>query len=212
MAMSRPLVLALIGALLAAATFTSMRAAGDSVSKDDTAAAPIAHPAPGKAAPKAKPDQISAAQVQGAKRLSTRPARPASAARPAKPAAQARAHRPAAKPHAKPTPAKRAVAMAGVPPKVAKALQARQTVVLFFRQPGADDDATQSAVRSVRHHKHVAVFSDGVAHLARYRGIVTGLNITQAPSVVIVGKSRKAVLIEGYIDAGSLNQRVMDAR
>ncbi len=99
-----------------------------------------------------------------------------------------------------------------MPPKVARALESKKTVVLFFRQPGADDDATQSAVRSLRGKKQVAVFSDGIAHLARYRRVVTGLGITQAPSVVIVGRGRKAVLIEGFVDEGTLTQQVLDAR
>jgi hypothetical protein len=60
--------------------------------------------------------------------------------------------------------------------------------------------------------KRVSVFSDGITHLARYRRIVVGLGITQAPSVVIVGKSRKATLVEGYVDGGTLTQQVLDAR
>lgn len=162
MAVSRPFVLALLGAVLAVATFASMRSAGDR--------------AQAELPPKAEPEG------------------------------------PAAK--ATPTPGakKPSAATAGVPPKVARALKSEKTVVLFFRQPGADDDATESAVRSLRGKKRVAVFSDGIAHLARYRLVVTGLGITQAPSVVIVGKSRKAVLIEGFVDKGSLTQQVLDAR
>lgn len=134
------------------------------------------------------------------------PAKPAQAAAKVSP-------KPTAPKAAKKPPAKRApVIPAGLPPKVTKALKGRRTVVLFFRQPGADDDATQRAVRSLRGKKRVAVFLDGINHLGRYRRLVTGLGITQAPSVVILGKSRKATLVEGFIDEGSLTQQVLDAR
>lgn len=117
-----------------------------------------------------------------------------------------------APPKAKATKRQPARPVAGVPPKVGKALAARRTVVLLFRQPGADDDATAAAVRSVRGVKGVSVFSAPITKLARYRRIVSGLGVTQAPAVVIVGKDRKATLLEGFIDEGSLRQQVRDAR
>ena len=64
--------------------------------------------------------------------------------------------------------------MKGVPPKVGKALAARRTVVLFFRQPAADDDATAAAVRSVRGIKGVSVFTAPITKLARYRASCPG--------------------------------------
>jgi hypothetical protein len=36
--------------------------------------------------------------------------------------------------------------------------------------------------------------------------------VAQAPAVVIVGKKRRARLIEGFVDAGTLRQHVVDAR
>ena len=175
MAMSRPFVLVLLGAVLAAATFASMRAAGDRAQAEETQAAPTVTPAP----------------------------RPSSVTPPTKP------HAPAPRVPAKPKPS---AAVVGVSPKVQRALGAKRTVVLFFHQPGADDAATRAAVHSLQGKKGVSVFSDGLSHLARYRRVVAGLGITQAPSVVIVGKSRKATLIEGYVDGGTLTQQVLDAR
>ena len=203
MAVSRPFVLALLGTVLAVATFASMRSAGDRAQAERSAAAPTLTPKPGRSSVTDAPALRKAPPANA----------PRSKAAPSKPAPpKAEPEGPAAK--ATPTPGakKPSAATAGVPPKVARALKSEKTVVLFFRQPGADDDATESAVRSLRGKKRVALFSDGIAHLARYRLVVTGLGITQAPSVVIVGKSRKAVLIEGFVDKGSLTQQVLDAR
>lgn len=199
MAVSRPFVLALLGAVLAVATFASMRSASERAQAGQSVPAPTLKPA--------KPGRSSVTDAPALKKPA--PAKDVtSKSAPSKASPKKAAPAPTAKPEAK----KRPATTAGVPPKVAGALKLKKTVVLFFRQPGADDDATQSAVRSLRGKKRVAVFSDGIAHLARYRRIVTGLGITQAPSVVIVGKSRKAVLIEGFVDEGSLTQQVLDAR
>jgi len=203
MAVSRPFVLALLGAVLAVATFASMRSAGDRAQAEQSAAAPTLTPKPGRSSVNDAPALRKAPPANA----------PRSKAPPSKPAPpNAEPEGPAAKPTPTPGARKPSAATAGVPSKVARALESEKTVVLFFRQPGADDDATESAVRSLRGKKRVAVFSDGIAHLARYRLVVTGLGITQAPSVVIVGKSRKAVLIEGFVDKGSLTQQVLDAR
>ncbi len=166
--MSRPFVLAVLGALLALASFTSMRSAADRAEADDTGAAP----------------QV----VKPAARTPAKPAKPA----PAKPKAPA--------------------AVEGVPPRVAKALTARRTVVLFFRQPAADDAATAAAVNSVRGVKGASVFTAPITKLVDYRGIIGGLGVSQAPAVVIVGKDLKASLIEGYVDSATLRQQVEDAR
>jgi len=168
---SRPFVLAVLGAVLTLATFTSMRSAANQAEAGDTAAAP----------------QV----VQPASR---NPAQPPKAARP------------------KPSKPKAAPAVTGVPPKVAAAMAAHRTVVLFFRQPAADDDATAAAVGSVRGVKGASVFAAPISKLATYRGITSGLGVTQAPAIVIVGKSRQARVIEGYVDSATLRQQVKDAR
>lgn len=180
--MSRPFVLVVLGALLAVATFASMRTAAERAKADDTATAPSVV----RAAPKA-----------GARAKSAPPA-----------ASTKRSGATSAKPGAKSKPK----VLSGVPPKVGKALAARRTVVLFFRQPAADDDATATAVKSLRGAKGVSVFSAPITKLARYRRVVAGLGVTQAPAVIIVGKDRKARLVEGFVDPASLRQQVRDAR
>jgi hypothetical protein len=136
---------------------------------------------------------------------------PATQASPAKPRpAKARATekaRPAEKPAAK-------RATQGVPSRVARALERKRTLVLFFSDgKGADDAATAASVRALdRRAKGVSVFSDGLRDLGRYRRVVSGLGVSQGPAVVIVGPDAKADLVEGYIDTKTLLQQVADAR
>jgi hypothetical protein len=197
MALSRPFVLAVLGALLAVATFASMRAAGQRAEADQTPTAPkvVALPKTGAGAPSLKKQaQVQAHTKAKAKAKAQAPAK----TEPTKATTTPKVKKPAA--------------VRGVPPKVADALQAKKTVVLFFRQPGADDDATESAVHSIKSGKHVAVFTDRISHLGRYQRVVADLGISQAPAIVVVGRSRKATLLEGFVDEGSLKQRVKDAR
>lgn len=105
-------------------------------------------------------------------------------------------------------------AVVGVPTRVARALGERKVVVLLFTQRGpADDTATRLAVSQLRKDgSKAAVFTDSIAHLERYRRIVADLGVSQAPSVVIIDRQRRASLHEGYMDDASLRQLVRDAR
>ena len=123
------------------------------------------------------------------------PARPQSAA-PASPAAS------------------RGASATGLPRRVARALARRRPIVLFLSQAGgADDAATRRSVRTLRARPHgAAVFSDRIENVARYRRIVGNLDVSQAPSVVIVPPRRsQARLLEGFVDEGSLRQQLLDA-
>lgn len=100
----------------------------------------------------------------------------------------------------------------GVPTPVGRALAQKRVVVLFFGQGGADDAATQDAVAAVRDIKGVSVFTDSIRRLAKYRAVTSPLGIAQAPAVVVVGKDRQAQVIQGFVDAGTLRQTVVDAR
>lgn len=101
----------------------------------------------------------------------------------------------------------------GLPTALARALRAREVVVLLLAEPGAADDrATGASVRALRRRapRGVAVFSDSIAHVARYRPLLSGLDVTQTPSIVIVGSDRRARLLEGFVDEGTLRQTVVD--
>jgi hypothetical protein len=100
----------------------------------------------------------------------------------------------------------------GMPSKVAQALAQHKVLVLYFGANGADDTLTADSVRALKTDakKGVAVFLDKLSNLSDYRRVVEGLDVSQAPSIVIVDHSRKAQVLEGYIDAGSLRQAVAD--
>ena len=126
---------------------------------------------------------------------------PPSAALPAdgSPADAARAPRPSTPP-------------AQLPPRVRRALAARRPLVLFFaRDASADDAAARRAVRSLRERRSdVAVFSDDIGDVGRYRDILAALPISQVPAIVIVPRDRRARLVEGFVDEASLRQHVAD--
>ncbi|HEX8054787.1 MAG TPA: hypothetical protein VF517_17500 [Thermoleophilaceae bacterium] len=104
----------------------------------------------------------------------------------------------------------------GVPPQVRKAAEALgrdQVVVFFFTKPGAaDDTGARIAVRSIEGMKGVALFKAGIEEVGAYRPMLSQLEISQVPATAIVRPGKKAVLLQGFVDAGTLRQNVADAR
>jgi flagellar motor protein MotB len=184
--------------MLMAATFVAARGAR-------TAAEPASQAAVASPAPSATPANVVGGKSGDAKGAKQRPdtakarERSAKEEAAAKSAEQARAERKLAK-------------VIGLPDPVAKALANKRVVVLFFFQNAADDDATGTGVNSLRGIRGVKIFRDGITNLAKYRAVTAGLGVTQAPAVVVVGRNRKAQLLEGYVDQATLTQIVVDAR
>jgi hypothetical protein len=178
MPVSRPILIALIVAVVAAVGFYATRAGGDAAE----VSAPVVEPAP---APSEQAERPAKSSPDAAVKATDRAARSRRA---------------------------RGVA-AGVPVPVQRAVDARKTVVLFFYKPwSADDRATARGVAALRSRPGVAVFTDPIGRLAKYRGLVGELGVSQAPAVVIVGRNRMARVIEGFIDPATLAQDVADAR
>jgi hypothetical protein len=178
----RPALIAALGVFVLLATFLVTKA-GDSVG---TAAAPA--PAPAKTA--AAPKKTTTATAHA------KPAKPAKPDKPAQPAV---------------------AAGAGLPRDVAHALNSEKVVVLFFYEPAAaDDQATRTAVKAVQSaapaaaRGRVRLFQDKVARISHYRRVVGSLGISQSPAMVVIDRSRKAQLLQGYLDAGTIRQTVRD--
>jgi hypothetical protein len=110
--------------------------------------------------------------------------------------------------------AARKAAAKGLPAGVARALDKRHIIVLLFFRPGAaDDSATKRSVAAVRHAaRRVSVFSAPISKLSRYRRAISGLDISSAPATVVVGRDRKARVLEGFLDSGTLAQEVADPK
>jgi hypothetical protein len=98
--------------------------------------------------------------------------------------------------------------------KAERAVADNKKVVIFFQNPRAlDDKAVADSVKSLdRRTKKVVVLTDDVRNSDRYGSLLEDLHVNQAPAIVVIGRSGKASLIEGYVDAGSLVQVVADAR
>ena len=182
MAVPRPVLLALLGLAVVMAAFLATRGNQEESVTQPPAAAPKTAPAP-----KAEPSKADGKSS----RAKARPATPPKAEKP----------KPAAAP--------------GVPPQVQKAASAlarNEVVVFFFSKPGAaDDTGARVAMRSLDGMKRVNVFRAGIDQIAHYRPMLSGLGISQVPATAIVRPGRRAVLIQGYVDAGTLRQNVADA-
>ena len=195
MAVPRPVLIALLGVAMLMAVFLATRnSQQESVTPPAT---PVTPAQPQKSGAADKPTPAESRQA----------AAPKADAKPAEPAAPA-------EPKAKPAPAKPKPAD-DVPPQVraaAAALAKDQVVVFFFHKPGAaDDTGARIAVRSLEGMKRVKVFKADIAEVGAFRPMLSQLEISQVPATAIVRPGRQAVLIQGFVDAGTLRQNVADA-
>jgi hypothetical protein len=88
-----------------------------------------------------------------------------------------------------------------------------KTVVVLFAGQGADDGAARKAVRRLAaHDKGVVAKIAPITQVGDYEAITTGVQVLTAPTVVVIGKDRKASSVSGYTDADVLKQLVGDAR
>lgn len=183
MAVPRPVLLALLGLGLLTALFLATR---NSQSESVAPPATPAKPAPQQAAPSKAKSRAEARKAAAEKKREAKPAAPA-------------------KPKAQP----------GVPAQVQKAADALakdKVVVFFFHKPGAaDDTGARIAVRSLEGMKGVEVFKADIAQVGDYRPMLAQLQISQVPATAIVRPGKKAVLLQGFVDAGTLRQNVADA-
>jgi hypothetical protein len=101
----------------------------------------------------------------------------------------------------------------GLPAPVAKALDAKKTVViLFWNKSGVDDRSVKKSVdRLSTRGGDIAKFTDTVKGLSRYTRITSAASVTSTPSVVVVNRRGQAEVLAGYNDYQTLNQFVSNA-
>ena len=87
-----------------------------------------------------------------------------------------------------------------------------RTVILFFRQRGADDDAVASAVASVRGRRGVSVFTLPVGRAPRYAAVGGTQRCPSTHHRAPRDETDDPRMFEGYIDSATLGQAVADAR
>jgi hypothetical protein len=186
MAIPRPVLIAVLGLALLTALFLATRNSAQNESV--TPPAQPVKPAPAKKAPAAKRAEARRAEAREAT-----PKRPKAAVTPRKP--------------------KLAPDVPANVQRAADALAKDQVVVFFFSDPGAaDDTGARVSMREIEGMKGVAVFKAGLKDIGSYRPMLAQLEISQVPATAIVRPGKRAVLLQGYVDAGTLRQNVADAR
>lgn len=144
----------------------------------------------------------------------TQPVKPAPAKKAEPKRAEARQAAPKAdKPDVTPRKPKLAPDVPAQVQRAANALGKDRVVVFFFSDPGAaDDTGTRVAMREIEGMKGVTVFKAGLEDVGDYRPMLAQLEISQVPATAIVRPGKRAVLLQGFVDAGTLRQNVADAR
>ena len=101
----------------------------------------------------------------------------------------------------------------GLPSPVAKALDAKKTVViLFWNKNGVDDRSVKKSVdRLSQRSGKVAKFTDTVNHLSRYTRVTSVASVTTTPAIVVVNSRGQAEVLEGWNDYQTINQFVSNA-
>jgi hypothetical protein len=114
---------------------------------------------------------------------------------------------------AAPSPDKGEPGGSGLPTRVAKALDAKKTVVvLFWTKGGIEDRSVKNSVdRLPRRGGKTAAFTDKVSNLSRYTRITAAASVNQTPSMVIVNPKGQAEVLNGYYDFQTIRQFVRNA-
>lgn len=96
-------------------------------------------------------------------------------------------------------------------PLLAALDRGRTVVLLFWNKKGSDDRAVRSALRGVSHHRgRVVVKAIPAKHVGEYEAITRGAQVLQSPTVLVIGKDKKAHPIVGFTYTGEIDQLVGD--
>ncbi|HET8950055.1 MAG TPA: hypothetical protein VFN44_06085 [Solirubrobacteraceae bacterium] len=109
----------------------------------------------------------------------------------------------------------------GLPKPIVKALDKRQVFVVGVFDtkekrwaPMASDDRAvrRELTKANRYHGKVVVATSSLGKLSSLNAIIGDLGVSQTPSVVVVDRNRKAVVLTGYVERNAINQAIADAR
>jgi len=109
----------------------------------------------------------------------------------------------------------------GLPKQIVKALAKRQVFVIGvfdtkekrWARMATDDRQVRRALGNAnRYRGSVVVDTTALGGLAKLNAIVGGAGVTQTPSVVVVDRNRKAVVLTGFVERNAINQAIADAR
>jgi hypothetical protein len=87
-------------------------------------------------------------------------------------------------------------------------------VVLFWNHNGTDDNAVRRELRFLQtaHHKKVAINVASAKQTASFGAITRGVQIYGTPTMLVVNKHGKAIVLNGLQDAFSIEQAIDEAR
>ena len=84
-------------------------------------------------------------------------------------------------------------------------------VLLFFNREAADDRAVRRALRAAdRRGGKVIVRAASIARVAEYAAITRGVEVVQAPTVLVIGKGNRVRTLVGFTDTRAIDQLVSD--
>jgi hypothetical protein len=213
---SRPMLVVLAAVvMLAGAWFTVLRPKADDGASDSPTPAAQAPGTKGLTSAVDKAKNASAQSDAATARLQQATGESSSAAKPAATGAAKPATTPASKAKKAPAPATPAVKVPASDPSsklLAKLADGKTVVLLFWNSKGADDHAVRDAVRGLSRDKKLATAVVPITKVGAYEAITTGVEVYTAPTVLVIGKDRKAKTITGLTDARELRQLVGDVR
>jgi hypothetical protein len=86
-------------------------------------------------------------------------------------------------------------------------------VLLFWDPAGADDATVHSAVNTIANaHHRVAVQEATASQLANFGSITRGVQVYATPTILIINKQGKTLVLNGVQDAFSIEQAIAEAR
>jgi hypothetical protein len=211
---SKPVLIALAAIVVfAAAKFTVLRP------KTDSGSTPAVATAPGQAGLQSAVDKAnnavgvskqSATRSEQAAATASVDAAPAAAKAKAKATATAKPAKPAAIAPAKPEPKLEDGDRSG--PILSALDNGKVVVALFYNPHGSDDNAALRAVRSAnRRHGRVVLHSIPIEDVGDYNALTSGVQVLQAPTILVIGPDHKARTVVGYTEVKEIDQAVYDA-
>ena len=109
----------------------------------------------------------------------------------------------------------------GLPRSIARALDNRQVFVVgifdtkekrWARMASDDRRGRRELSKVNRYDGKVVVAQSSLGKLSKLNAIVGDLGVSQTPSVVVVDRNRKAVVLTGFVERNAINQVIQDAR
>lgn len=195
---SRPILFLLIAVVgFAGAWMTVLRPQAASTQETAAPAAVSATATPATAAGSAVNDAKGAAAASDASTAAKQRAAADPTAAPAPAPSPAPAPAPAAAAKAKPT--------------IPAPAERSKVTVLLFAGTGADDAVARDVVRSAR-RPGIRVVVASLRDVASYADLLGGVEVTASPTILVIGKNRKAQRIEGLPDAAQVEQALRAAR